>query len=1147
MKRYLLFFLLLIAGAAGAQAPNIIYGKDVIISTRDTSSAELTILNNSRNVLGFFKNIGGGKGQYRLLTQADVTGLSDSLLARYTKTQADARFKAIGWFPAWSEVTSKPTNFSTTYALSNDMQDSILNRLRKSNNLSDLSNVSTARANLSVYSISNVDALLAGKLSVTITSPATGNLIRYNGTNWVNWSPNFLTSYTETDPIWSAASSNYWLGARVSDSLTAVQSRIQTKQPLLGYTPLQFSDSTTLLAGRWLPNRSLDTATALQARIQTKQNILVSGTNIKTVNGTNLLGSGDVTISSMIYPGAGIPVSTGTAWGTSITDNSSNWNTAFSWGNHASAGYSTASNTQTFTNKTWNGVAIADTYISSAATWNAKESALTFSTGLSRTGNTITSTITQYTDALARAAHSFTAGSGAYNSTTGVITIPTNTNQLTNGAGFITGNQTITLSGVVTGSGSTAITTSIAAGAITNAMLANGAVANLSGTNTGDNAPNSLYSGLVSNATHTGDATGSTALTVSGLRGVALPTLGASAGFLRYTGTGTNTWVFDNSTYLTSITSSNVTTALGYTPYNSTNPSGFLTSAVTSLLGTSNQITASASSGAVTLSLPSVVSVTESQASTFSVQSSGKIRFFGGGNQGRIEQGATTMNLVNENNTSIGMNINLSSGLVTASGGFSGSGANLTNIPYSALTGTPTIPTNANYVDLTTTQTVGGAKTYSSNLTISTSGNAGLFLNRAASSNSSYIQFGTQPSTNNWFLGTNPIGSNVNNFYLYNYNTASVAMNIDYSNNTANFLGNATVAGTLLATGQTTLNDKTIIVSNSGSYGQFQINAPAGGEATIVLGSTGSGQNSGGYTNAGVIGIGAYGNARDILVLGTGYAGGTMFLKSGSVGIATTSPGYKLDVNGDVGIATNAYVRNGVLNVSANSGTTYATQISTAYNYPYVDSYIDALGGTSYEGRLNFRTNSGGGAMSTRMTIFNSGALVAYGSITGNGASTVAGVATDAFKYKKEIISTGSLAGIFWEDRSNTVTLSTNWYGWYATGGNSYLYNGSGNIITISNSGAFTAANTIQTSAPTGYSATAWKLGNDPSSFSWASGTATMVNTSTVTLSSLATAYNDLVVKYNALYNTLTNSGKMLTVQVNGNVYTIPTISNGWQ
>jgi hypothetical protein len=38
---------------------------------------------------------------------------------------------------------------------------------------------------------------------------------------------------------------------------------------------------------------------------------------------------------------------------------------------------------------------------------------------------------------------------------------------------------------------------------------------NLSGTNTGDNAVNSLYSGLVTNATHTGDATGATALTLA--------------------------------------------------------------------------------------------------------------------------------------------------------------------------------------------------------------------------------------------------------------------------------------------------------------------------------------------------------------------------------------------------------------------------------------------------------------------------------------------------------------------------------------------------------------------------------------------------------------------------------------------------------
>lgn len=62
-------------------------------------------------------------------------------------------------------------------------------------------------------------------------------------------------------------------------------------------------------------------------------------------------------------------------------------------------------------------------------------------------------------------------------------------------------------------------------------------IGNQSGTNTGDNAVNTLYSGLVSNATHTGDATGSTALTVVGINGTSLAGLGT--GILKNTtGTG---------------------------------------------------------------------------------------------------------------------------------------------------------------------------------------------------------------------------------------------------------------------------------------------------------------------------------------------------------------------------------------------------------------------------------------------------------------------------------------------------------------------------------------------------------------------------------------------------------------------------------
>lgn len=129
-------------------------------------------------------------------------------------------------------------------------------------------------------------------------------------------------------------------------------------------------------------------------------------------------------------------------------------------------------------------------------------------------------------------------------------------------SGTNTGDQTITLTGGVTGSGTgsfaaTVITNANLTGAVTsvgnaaslgsfttaqlNTALSDNDVATGGGTatgsNTGDNAVNTLYSGLVSNATHTGDATGATALTVVRINGVALS--GLATGILKNTtGTG---------------------------------------------------------------------------------------------------------------------------------------------------------------------------------------------------------------------------------------------------------------------------------------------------------------------------------------------------------------------------------------------------------------------------------------------------------------------------------------------------------------------------------------------------------------------------------------------------------------------------------
>ena len=101
---------------------------------------------------------------------------------------------------------------------------------------------------------------------------------------------------------------------------------------------------------------------------------------------------------------------------------------AGSWDRHFEAPSNVSWSTNTFdyagsiTSATWNGSAITDTYISSAATWNAKQAALNGTGFVKISGTTI-----------------------SYDNST-----------------YLTANQSITLSGDVTGSGTTSISTTLA-------------------------------------------------------------------------------------------------------------------------------------------------------------------------------------------------------------------------------------------------------------------------------------------------------------------------------------------------------------------------------------------------------------------------------------------------------------------------------------------------------------------------------------------------------------------------------------------------------------------------------------------------------------------------------------------------------------
>jgi hypothetical protein len=122
----------------------------------------------------------------------------------------------------------------------------------------------------------------------------------------------------------------------------------------------------------------------------------------------------------------------------------------------------------------------------------------------------------------ARSALSFVAGSGAYNSTTGAITIPTNTTHLTNGAGYITSSAL-----------SPYLTSATAASTYQAALVSGTSIKTVNGQSVLGSGNIQIDGGVVSFNTRTGAVT---------------------------------------------LGSGDVTGALGFTPYNASNPSGYITS-----------------------------------------------------------------------------------------------------------------------------------------------------------------------------------------------------------------------------------------------------------------------------------------------------------------------------------------------------------------------------------------------------------------------------------------------------------------------------------------------------------------------------------------------------------------------------------------
>ena len=209
-------------------------------------------------------------------------------------------------------------------------------------------------ADLSVDRIFSVEEMVYPSIGIPLSNGTSwGTSIVNNSANWntaFGWGNHalagYLTSFTETDPIWTADKPSYALKTYVDTSISnlidtapATLNTLNELAAALG-DDANFSTTITTLIGTKEPAITPGTTAQYWRGDKTWQTLPIytlSGlggvptTRTLTINGTayNLSADREWTINSMVYPAAGIAVSTGTAWGTSITDNSTNWNSAF--------------------------------------------------------------------------------------------------------------------------------------------------------------------------------------------------------------------------------------------------------------------------------------------------------------------------------------------------------------------------------------------------------------------------------------------------------------------------------------------------------------------------------------------------------------------------------------------------------------------------------------------------------------------------------------------------------------------------------------------------------------------------------------------------------------------------------------------------
>ena len=280
------------------------------------------------------------------------------------------------------------------------------------------------------------DYTLTQLAGVTITSPVSGQALVYNGTSWVNNTETYVGTVTSVAAL--------TLGTTGTDLTSTVANSTTTPVITLNVPTASASNRGALSSADW------SIFNAKQPALNGTGFVKISGTTISYDNSTYYLASNPTayipltalssTATGLTYTNTTGVFSTTAGYGIPTTASQTTWDAAYN--DKINSAAVTGTTTKTLTLNQQDGGTVT-------ASWTDDNTDAVTSV-FGRTGAVVavngdytTSLVTEgtnlyYTDVRARASNSFVAGSGAYNSTTGVITIPTDNSQIANGSAYIT-------------------------------------------------------------------------------------------------------------------------------------------------------------------------------------------------------------------------------------------------------------------------------------------------------------------------------------------------------------------------------------------------------------------------------------------------------------------------------------------------------------------------------------------------------------------------------------------------------------------------------------------------------------------------------------------------------------------------------------